>query len=239
MSSRNKSVLIKIYQKLLNAFGPQHWWPGDSQFEIIIGAILTQNTNWGNVERAIVNLKKTKVLSPQKLHCLPQQKLASLIKPAGYFNVKAKRLKNFMNFLFEQYDGDLKKMQRQETKRLRHELLSVNGIGPETADSILLYAFNKQVFVVDAYTKRIFYRHNLVAGDATYHEIQDYFIKGIKQDVSIFNEYHALIVRLGKDFCKTKPRCEECPLREIRYSLTHRCPHCFRSLDSQEGACHH
>ena len=205
--------LKKTYKKLFTAFGPQHWWPGDTPFEVIVGAILTQNTAWTNVEKAIHNLKKAKLLTPGKLHDLSQDEIAKYIRPAGYFNIKAKRLKHFLNYLFDNYGGNLKKMFKKRTDALRRELLSVNGIGPETADSILLYAGNHPVFVVDAYTKRIFSRHQVVKADAEYHDIQELFMKNLPHDVKMFNEYHALIVKAGRDFCRTrKPLCSRCPL---------------------------
>ena len=207
------NTLKKTYEKLFAAFGPQHWWPGDTPFEIIVGAILTQNTAWTNVEKAIHNLKKAKLLTPGKLHDLSQDEIAKYIRPAGYFNIKAKRLKCFLNYLFDNYGGNLKKMFKKRTDALRRELLSVNGIGPETADSMLLYAGNHPVFVVDAYTKRIFFRHQVVKADAEYHDIQGIFMENLPHDVKMFNEYHALIVKAGKDFCRTrKPLCSRCPL---------------------------
>lgn len=203
-----------VYKKLYSYFGPQYWWPGDSPFEVMVGAILTQNTNWQNVEKAITNLKKHKLLNPHKLYKLQQRKLASLIRPAGYYNIKAKRLKYFLDFIFKSYGADISKMSRVDSAILRQELLSVNGIGPETADSILLYALNKPVFVVDAYTKRIFSRHRLVRSDAAYEEVQGLFMSGLEKDAKLFNEYHALLVRLGKDFClKKKGKCDICPVR--------------------------
>jgi len=212
----NKGIsnsLKKAYNKLFKAFGPQRWWPGDTPFEVIVGAILTQNTAWKNVEKAIHNLKKAKVLQPKKMHDLSERELAKLIRPAGYFNIKAKRLKHFLNYLFDRYGGRLDRMFRKRTDALRRELLSVNGIGPETADSILLYAGNHPVFVVDAYTKRIFSRHQIIKEDTDYHDIQKLFVDNLPHDVKIFNEYHALIVSIGKDFCRNrKPLCSRCPL---------------------------
>ncbi|MEK6567532.1 MAG: endonuclease III domain-containing protein [Candidatus Omnitrophota bacterium] len=206
--------LEAIYDKLYRHFGPQSWWPGETPFEVIVGAILTQNTNWQNVSRAIDNLKKAKVLTPQKLHSLPIVKLAQLIRPSGYFNIKAKRLKEFLNFLFNNYGGSLKKMFGRPLEDLRKEILSVKGIGPETADSILLYAGGLPVFVVDAYTKRIFSRQKLLSEEADYHTVQQIFVENLKKDVRLYNEYHALIVRLGKDFCKkTNPKCQICPIK--------------------------
>lgn len=203
-----------IYEKLYRHFGPQYWWPGDSPFEVIIGAILTQNTNWQNVSRAIDNLKKAKVLSPGRLHALPLRRLANLIKPSGYFNIKAKRLRSFLDFFFKEYNGSLKKMFSQNADELRKALLDVRGIGPETADSILLYAGDFPIFVVDGYTKRIFSRKKIVDEKAGYDEVQEMFMQNLKKDVQLYNEYHALIVRLGKDVCKkSKPKCEICPIR--------------------------
>jgi len=210
-----KSNVEDIYQKLFHHFGPQHWWPGETQCEVIVGAILTQNTNWQNVSKAIDNLKKAKVLTPEKLYSLPQEKLAKLIRPSGYFNIKAKRLKTFLDFLFKHYQGKLEKMFKRPLEELRQEILSVKGIGPETADSILLYAGGFPIFVVDAYTKRIFSRKKLFDEDADYHKMQEIFMQNLKKEVKLYNEYHALIVRLGKDFCKkTNPQCEVCPIRK-------------------------
>src|SRR3990167_2624354 len=210
----SKQNLEAIYAKLYRHFGPQSWWPGETPFEVIVGAILTQNTNWQNVAKAINNLKQAKVLSPKKLYSLPRPRLAQLIRPSGYFNIKAKRLKEFLDFLFKNYNGSLKKMFSRPVEDLRKEILSVKGIGPETADSILLYAGGFPVFVVDAYTKRIFSRQKLLSEDAEYHQVQELFTRSLKKDVQLYNEYHALIVRLGKDFCKkTNPKCKICPIR--------------------------
>jgi len=203
-----------IYKKLYSRFGPQHWWPADTPFEVMVGAILTQNTNWANVEKAINNLKKNKLLSEYALYKLSRKKLASLIRPAGYYNIKAKRLKEFIAFLFKAYQGNLKKISQADTLILRRQLLCVNGVGPETADSILLYSLNKPVFVVDAYTRRILSRHSLLKEDSSYEEAQNLFMQNLEKDVKLFNEYHALLVKLGKEFClKNKPKCEMCPLR--------------------------
>ena len=211
-----KKRLPLIYKRLSSFFGRQHWWPATTPFEVIVGAILTQNTNWSNVERAIENLKQAKALEPKRLYKLSHSKLAGLIRPSGYFNIKSRRLKEFLKFFFKAYQGNLKNMAANKTGVLREQLLSVNGIGPETADSILLYALNKPVFVVDAYTKRVFYRHSLVKADAAYSHIQGLFMQNLKRDVKLFNEYHALLVKLGKDFClKSKPRCQTCPLVKL------------------------
>ena len=211
---RPGNKLIRIYKKLYKYFGPQNWWPAENSFEVIIGAILTQNTKWANVEKAIANLKKEKYLIPQKLYNIKKSTLARLIRPSGYYNIKAKRLKSFIDFLFENYSGDIKKMFKKPVGQLRQELLEIKGIGPETADSILLYAGDKPVFVVDAYTKRIFSRHGIIGEDSGYQKIQDLFMAGLPKDTKLFNEYHALIVKLGKDFClKTAPRCSDCPVK--------------------------
>ncbi|MDD5409005.1 MAG: endonuclease III domain-containing protein [Candidatus Omnitrophica bacterium] len=205
--------LNRIFLKLYSFFGPQHWWPAGDSFEVIIGAILTQNTNWANVEKAIFVLKEKKCLNPERLSKLPLHKLAGLIKSAGYYNVKAARLKSFLKFFFSFYSDDIKCMGSQDLMILRRQLLAVKGIGPETADSILLYALNKPIFVVDAYTKRIFSRHRILKEDAAYEQVQDIFMRNLKNDAKLFNEYHALLVKLGKDYCrKHNPKCEICPL---------------------------
>ncbi|MDD5436341.1 MAG: endonuclease III domain-containing protein [Candidatus Omnitrophica bacterium] len=219
---RRCGILRVAYNKLYEFYGPQHWWPGRSRFEVIIGAILTQNTAWRNVEKAIKNLRAAGCLSsPSKFHNITAKRLSRLIRPAGYYNVKAKRLKNFTGYLVKRYGGSLDKLARVETGRLRRELLEVNGIGPETRDSILLYAFMRPVFVVDAYTKRIFSRHGLVTRGASYESVQALFTKNLPPEVNIFNEYHALIVRLGKDHCRKRPRCEECPLKSVKLLAKH------------------
>jgi endonuclease-3 related protein len=208
-----KQRLLKVYEKLYRAFGPQGWWPADTAFEVILGAILTQSTSWQNVERAITNLKNANSLSFKKLSKMKMHRLAQLIKPAGYYNVKAKRLKNFILFLKKNYSGDLNRMKKKDTLVLRRQLLSICGIGPETADSILLYALQKPVFVVDAYTRRIFSRHGFVEKDVDYETLQRLFTRALPSQNRLFNEYHALLVRLGKEFCKkTKMKCPACPL---------------------------
>jgi len=213
MTKRQK--LIEIFDKLLERFGPQEWWPADSAFEVAIGAILTQNTSWQNVERAIANLKKARRLSFNGLSRLKEKELARLIRPAGYYNIKAGRIRNFLRFLEENYRGSLGRMRSKDTGTLRKELLSVNGIGPETADSILLYALEKPVFVVDAYTRRIFSRHRLAGPKADYEALQRLFMANLTRQPALFNEYHALLVKLGKDYCKkTKAACGICPIYE-------------------------
>lgn len=205
--------LMEVYNTLHAAFGPQHWWPGETPFEVVIGAILTQNTAWTNVEKAIANLKKSGVLTPDGMRGLAEKDLAALIRPAGYFNIKARRIMAFLDYLYEHHGGDLDAMFALGLKRLRHELLDVKGVGPETADSILLYAANLPAFVIDAYTKRIFSRHGCFGMNATYHEVQEYFVERLPGDRAIYNEYHALIVRTGKDYCRpSRPDCGRCPL---------------------------
>lgn len=208
-----KKILMDGFRRLSRHFGPRRWWPGDTAFEVMVGAVLTQNTNWKNVEKAIANLKKAGVLDPHKLLKISPERLASLIQPAGYFRVKTKRLRNFLKYFCENYGGDAKRMAKFPAAHVRHELLAVNGVGPETADSILLYALNKPVFVIDAYTKRILMRHGACAEDDGYAELQEFFMDRLSPDAALYNEYHALIVETGKDYCRKKPRCDECPLR--------------------------
>ena len=211
--------LTEIYQLLFDHFGPQHWWPGESQFEIITGAILTQNTSWANVEKAITNLKSANLLTPEKLKQLDISRLTGLIRPVGYYNIKAKRLKNFINWLFSNYNGQLINLENLDTAKLRGELLAIRGIGPETADSILLYAFKKPVFVVDAYTARVICRHGLIGSDADYEQIRELFQSNLPPDVQLFNEYHALLVKVGKQFCKPKAKCVGCPLERLPHTM--------------------
>jgi len=215
--------LTEIYQLLFERFGPQHWWPGETKFEIITGAILTQNTSWANVEKAIANLKSADSLTPEKLYQFDVPQLAELIRPAGYFNIKAKRLKNFVTWLFENYEGKLTNLESLDTDQLRSELLAVKGIGPETADSILLYALNRPVFVVDAYTARIAFRHGLIEPNADYEQLRGLFQSNLPQDTQLFNEYHALLVKVGKEFCKPKAQCSSCPLEKLPHTLDVEC----------------
>jgi len=232
--TKTKGILKEIYQGLYKAFGPQRWWPGETPFEVVIGAILTQNTSWTNVEKAIDNLKEKRLLSPGALRKIPVKRLAGLIKPTGYYNQKAKKVKNFISFLFDNYGGSLKRMFSGDFLVLRGELLEINGIGFETADSILLYAGNKPIFVVDAYTRRILIRHNLINSDATYSEIQNYFMDNLNNRVQLFNEYHALLVRLGKEICRSKPNCEICPLKDLDKTKEYSCDACSRELPHPE-----
>jgi endonuclease-3 related protein len=211
------STLVKIYTSLFDHFGPQQWWPGETPLEVLVGTVLTQNTNWSNVSRAIGNLKKENLLSFATLDSLSEAELAENIRPSGYFNLKARRLKNLLALIRqEEPAGDLDLFFSRETSTLREKLLSVKGIGPETADSILLYAAQKPVFVVDAYTYRMLTRHGLIGQETDYAEMQELFMDTLPADVNLFNEYHALIVRLGKEYCKkSRPRCQQCPLRQF------------------------
>jgi endonuclease-3 related protein len=210
-----KDRLIKIYETLYQAFGPRDWWPGETPFEVMVGAVLTQNTSWKNVEKAIQRLKEKGVLNSKGIHQLQKSQLASLIRSSGYYRIKADRLKTFVDFLFKEYDGNVEKMKKERVETLRQTLLGIKGIGPETADSILLYGLKKPIFVIDAYTKRILSRHGMISERATYEEIQKLFMDHLPLDVKLFNEYHALIVHLGKTVCKKIPRCDICPLNSI------------------------
>lgn len=205
----------RIFTVLHEHFGDLHWWPGESPFEIIVGAILTQNTAWRNVEIAIANLKTAGVLSPEGIRRTNDDTLAGLIRPSGYYHVKTRRLKAFIRFFYEEFGGDLERMFAEEVPLLRKKLLTVKGIGEETADSILLYAGNKPVFVVDAYTRRILERHGVIEGDTDYGQIQALFVKHVPARAPLYNQYHALLVNTGKDFCRKEPRCETCPLRVL------------------------
>jgi endonuclease-3 related protein len=208
------NYLMEMFDLLLNFFGPQHWWPGETKLEIIVGAVLTQNTNWKNVEKVINNLKKKEILSLSALNSISQTELANEIKSAGYYNIKAKRLKNLISFIHYQYKSDLSLIAEEETDRLRESLLAVNGIGPETADSIILYAFNRPIFVIDAYTYRILRHHGIVDEEISYYDLQTLFMDNLAPDPFLFNEFHALIVKTGKEYCKKKPECSRCPLIE-------------------------
>lgn len=206
--------LRDIYDRLFTFFGPQHWWPGETRFEIMVGAVLTQNTAWTNVQKTIANLKEQGLLSFEVMAAMPHSVLAEWIRPCGYFNVKATRLHNLFAMVETRYSGDLDLLTLDDLPSLRQALLSVSGIGPETADSILLYVAGKPIFVVDAYSHRLLSRHALVPDDqADYHAMQELFMDSLPADPALFNEYHALIVRTGKEFCKkNNPRCSVCPL---------------------------
>jgi endonuclease-3 related protein len=209
------SSALTTFQLLHERLGPQHWWPGQSPFEVMVGAVLVQNTAWKNVERAIANLREAGALDPRAIHRLPQPELEELIRPAGYFRVKARRLRNLVDYVVERYDGSLDAMCEVDAGQLREELLGVHGVGPETADSILLYALEKPVMVVDAYTHRIWARHGWIDYDVDYHQLQDRLTGDLPADAAVFNELHALIVSVGHHWCKRTPKCGECPLQEL------------------------
>ncbi len=213
-AARLGELLQELYQKLYDAFGPQGWWPGETPFEVILGAILTQNTNWKNVALALTDLKAEGLLDPQVLRAMPDAELAQRLRPAGYFNIKTQRVKNFLDFFYRQYHDSLEEMARVDLGTMRAALLTVKGIGPETADSILLYALNQPTFVVDAYTYRVLSRHNLAPEAPSYEELQALFMDHLPADVPRYQEFHALLVKVGKDFCRPRPRCPGCPLHE-------------------------
>jgi endonuclease-3 related protein len=243
LSSSPHAEILKYYRSLLSRFGPQNWWPAQSRFEVIVGAYLTQNTNWTNVEKAMANLRQARVLSLNAMRELPLAKLEELVRPSGYFRQKAKKLKTFIAFLDKEYSGSLDRMFAQPTAQLRTELLELNGVGPETADSILLYAGNHPVFVVDAYTRRILERHGLITAKTSYEEIRQLIERAVsnaeagsllvelgadpRHPVSRmsravrselaqhYNELHALIVRVGNQLCRATPDCEGCPLKNF------------------------
>lgn len=211
------NLFERIYLRLFDFFGPQRWWPGDTIEEIIIGAVLTQNTNWSNVERAISNLKRENALSLKKILSLSPNRLSDLIRPSGYYNIKEKRLRAVADFFVQRCGCSFDLLNDIPLDVIRSDLLSVYGVGPETADSILLYALNRPVFVVDAYTRRIGTRHGLFTEHDNYESIRRIFESSIKVDIPLFNEFHALIVRLGKFYCKPLPLCELCPLHHEKY----------------------
>lgn len=207
-----KDLLLDLYKRLHHHFGPLNWWPGDSPFEIAVGAILTQNTAWRNVEKAIDNLKAHNLLSPEALNRMALKDLAEIIKPAGYYNIKAHRLKRFLDFLFRLGGDGLDALSTGDLETWRDLLLQVHGIGPETADSILLYAADRPTFVVDAYTKRVLARHQLLPEEVSYDEVRSFFMDVLDPEASFYNEFHALLVNLGKTFCKKRnPTCAGCP----------------------------
>ena len=209
-------MYTEVYQNLFDHFGPQNWWPGETAFEIIVGAVLTQNTNWRNVSKAIDNLKQAELLDFNSLKLLTVDEIATYIRPSGYYNLKAKRLRNLFDMIEEIYCGDLDLFLQDSLASGRENLLSVKGVGPETADSILLYACKLPTFVIDMYTHRVFSRHQLVDEETDYDSMQDLFVSQLPQDVQLFNEYHALIVRVASMYCKkTNPLCEQCPLQGV------------------------
>jgi endonuclease-3 related protein len=207
--------LPRIYDRLVARFGPAGWWPGETPFEICLGAILTQNTSWANAEKALGMLRAHGRLSYSRLRALPIPRLAGLIRSSGTFNVKARRVAAFLSFLGSEFGGSVVAMRGAEPCELRRRLLAVHGIGRETADSIALYAARRPLFVVDAYTRRVFTRLGLIRGDEAYDDVQRIFMQRLPADASLFNDYHAQIVRLAKDICRPRPRCGECPLEDL------------------------
>lgn len=210
--TEHDGIIREFYERLFAAYGPQHWWPGDTQVEIVVGAVLTQNTNWKNVEYAIENLKRANVLDWSSLRDISVTALAEHIRPSDYYNIKTKRLKHLVHWIWEQHGGDLSELSRIPIAEARAQLLAVNGIGPETADSILLYALGRPIFVIDAYTRRILRRHGLASDATNYDAMQEMFRQALSTDADLFNEYHALIVRLAKEQCRVKANCAKCPL---------------------------
>lgn len=217
----NSSNRIKsIYKLLYKKYGAQGWWPGDSQLESILGAILTQNTSWSNAEKAIENLKNFNLISVEKLKLITTDELAQLVRPSGYYNQKAIKIKNFLSFLSSYYSDSITEMFKDDLPLIRKRLLEIKGIGPETADCILLYGGNKPIFVVDAYTHRILSRHGLVPEQTSYYEMQELFMDSLNDDTQMFNDYHALIVRVGKEHCKKNaPQCAGCPLEDDPHTV--------------------
>ena len=207
------AALRRYYRRLSSHFGPQHWWPARTRFEVILGALLTQNTSWANVEKALGNLRRKGLLRPDRLSRVSSARLEKLLRPSGYYRQKARAVRHFLSHLQERYGGSLRKMLARPANELRAELLALNGIGEETADSILLYAAARPVFVIDAYTRRILARHGLASERATYAELQHFFHRRLSRDASLFNEYHALLVAVGKRYCRRRnPDCTACPL---------------------------
>ncbi|MBI5519719.1 MAG: endonuclease III domain-containing protein [Desulfovibrio sp.] len=214
--SRRGDVIRGLYEAFAQALGPSRWWPGETPFEVAVGAILTQNTNWKNVEQAIANLKAAGAMTEKGLRALSPSVLEDLIRPAGYYRVKTKRLTEFLDFLEQESGLDIEALRGESLHDLRPRLLSVRGIGPETADSILCYALDMPTFVVDAYTFRMFARHGLVHEGMDYHELQESITDALPQSVTDYNEFHALIVRASKEWCsKSRPRCAACPARGL------------------------
>lgn len=207
--------LLEVYDRLYESFGSQQWWPADSPLEVMVGAILVQNTAWKNVERAITNLRNENLFDAQALYDLPVPELEELLQPAGYFRIKTKRLRNLLQLLLDEYSGKVDTMFATEFGQLRKRLLDVNGIGPETADSILLYAGGLPAFVVDTYTHRVLARHGWIGYEAGYYDIQQEFEDALPVDVKLYNEYHALLVRVGHEFCRKTPKCNDCPLVDM------------------------
>jgi endonuclease-3 related protein len=205
--------LEEYYRTLLDRFGHQNWWPAESPFEMMIGAILTQNTAWTGVEKAITHLKENDLLNPESISTVNPERLAGLIRPAGYFNQKTKRIQSFTRWFLEKFEGKIERMKEVPFLEMREELLAQNGIGPETADSILLYALRHPTFVIDTYTYRMLHRHGFVGEESSYEEMKTVMEEQLPKEEALFNDFHAQIVRVGKEYCRKKPNCEQCPLK--------------------------
>lgn len=219
-SSAKTTTVLAIFERLQAAFGPQHWWPAKTPTEVVLGAILTQNTAWKNVVRAIANLRRADCLCWNALRDLPNDRLAELIRPSGTYRVKAARVRAFVDHLWRHHDGSLSEMLTGDLEDVRRRLLSIHGVGPETADAILLYAGGRATFVVDAYTHRILRRHRMIAPNFTYEQVRQLFHGALPADPTLFNEYHALLVAVGKNYCRPTARCDECPLASMPHDST-------------------
>ncbi len=215
--SRKTKQVREIFTRLLDSYGPQLWWPGESVLEIMVGAILTQNTQWSNVEKALENLRNRGLLSLEPLLSISESQLALLLKPSGYFNLKAKRLLELLRWIREKFNGDFSLMRKAPLVQMRQDLLALKGIGPETADAILLYALDFPIFVVDLYTHRVFSRHFLVPEESDYYDLQAFMMTHAEPSSQVYNEFHALLVKVGKEHCGSKPSCENCPLHGINW----------------------
>jgi len=209
------SRLREIYDALREEFGHRSWWPGDGPFEVMVGAILTQNTNWDNVETAIDNLKERDVLNPPAILNVEQEDLQDLVRPAGYYRQKAARVKRLSQWLMDNCDGAVELLQKWPRDELRKELVSIRGVGPETADSIMLYALDKPVFVVDTYTLRVTTRHGLIERNCTYYDLQNLFQDHLPEDLDLYRDFHAQLVEVGKRYCRPTPKCQNCPVRTV------------------------
>jgi endonuclease-3 related protein len=216
-------TLIEMYDAMLARFGHQNWWPGDGPLEVCIGAILTQNTNWTNVEKALGNLRAAGAVSVSALHEMDHDTLAELIRPAGYYNIKSKRLKNFIACVYDGYGDDIEAFLARSVSTLQEELMPINGIGRETADSIILYAAEKPTFVVDRYTCRILVRHGLICPEDDYEQVKDIFESYLPEDLDLWKDYHAQIVAVGKEYCRPKPKCAGCPLESFPHDCDNEC----------------
>jgi len=215
MTTLTRRRALQVFQLLHDKFGDLGWWPGETAFEVAVGAVLAQNVAWANVEKAIRRLKEAKLFSPAKLLTAPQAKLEDCLRPTGYYRIKAQRLRALLRFFQEECNGNLDRLRKREVPSLRKKLLGIPGIGPETADSILLYALNKPIFVIDAYTRRVFSRIGWIEGNESYEKLRSAFMKLLPSDFVLYNHYHALLVQLGKVICRRRPLCDRCPLSHL------------------------